>query len=135
MTSPPATVSITEIVLPAHANHYGTLFAGHALMLMAKAAFLAGRSVAQSDVVMASVGDAQFAAPVHVGSVLQLDAWVSRIGRSSMTVCVQGTAERLGEARAIVLKGLFDMVAVDAQGRPRPVPASYRDNIPQEITT
>ena len=64
MTSPPATVSITEIVFPQHANHYGTLFAGHALMLMAKAAFLAGRAVAQSDVVMASVADAQFATPV-----------------------------------------------------------------------
>ncbi len=133
MTSPPATVSITEIVFPQHANHYGTLFAGHALMLMAKAAFLAGRAVAQSDVVMASVADAQFAIPVPVGSVLQLDAWVSRIGRSSMTVCVQGTAECLGAQRAIVLKGLFDMVAVDAKGRPRPVPATYRDRIQQEI--
>lgn len=134
MTSPPATASITEIVFPEHANHYGTLFAGHALQLMAKAAFLAGRAVAQSDVVMASVADAQFATPVPVGSVLQLDAWVSRIGRSSMTVCVQGRAACLGEPPAIVLKGLFDMVAVDAQGRPRPVSATYRHPTQQEIT-
>ena len=41
MTTPQGTVELTEIVFPAVANHYGTLFGGNALQLMAKAAFLA----------------------------------------------------------------------------------------------
>jgi len=125
MTPCPAPVQLTEVVFPEHANHYGTLFAGNALLLMAKAAFLAGRAHAQCDVVVASVGDAQFMAPVPQGSVLRLQAWVSRVGRTSMTVCVSGTAQALGDEVRLVLKGLFEMVAVDGHGRPRPVANAY----------
>ena len=45
MTTPSGTVELRELVLPALANHHGTLFAGQGLQLMAKAAFLAARSV------------------------------------------------------------------------------------------
>lgn len=48
MTTPQGTVELTEIVFPAEANHYGTLFGGNALQLMAKAAFLAARGAAQA---------------------------------------------------------------------------------------
>ena len=44
MTSPIGTAETHELVLPAMANHHGTLFAGEGLQLMAKAAFLAARS-------------------------------------------------------------------------------------------
>lgn len=37
----PAPVSMIEIVFPDQTNHYGTLFGGHALRLMNKAAFVA----------------------------------------------------------------------------------------------
>jgi acyl-CoA thioesterase YciA len=118
MTNQIAAVEVTEIVFPEHANHYGTLFGGNALLLMSKAAFLAARAFAKSDVVMASLGDAQFLAPVPVGSVLRLRAWVTRVGRTSLTVSVTGSAEQLdGEAKTS-LKGLFEMVVVDKSGRP-----------------
>ena len=83
MTTPNGTVELAEIVFPAEANHYGTLFGGNALQLMAKAAFLAARGAAQRDVVMAGVTDVRFLAPVPVGHVLTLRAWVTRVGRSS----------------------------------------------------
>ena len=34
-------VQMVEMIFPEQANHYGTLFGGHALALMAKAAFVA----------------------------------------------------------------------------------------------
>ena len=74
MTTPHGTVELTEIVFPAEANHYGTLFGGNALQLMAKAAFLAARDAAARDVVMAGVTDVRFLAPVPVGHVLTLRA-------------------------------------------------------------
>jgi len=125
MTPPASAIELTEIVFPEHANHYGTLFGGNALLLMSKAAFLAARGFAQSDVVMASCADAQFLARVPVGSVLRLKAFVSRVGRTSLSVCVSATAERIGTDPELALKGLFEMVAVDAQGRPSPIAHTY----------
>ena len=127
MTTPSGTVELNDIVFPGQANHYGTLFAGNALQFMAKAAFLAGRSLAQRDVVMAAVTGIDFMSPIPVGHVLTLRAWVSRVGRSSLTVCVTGLAETLGAPQEEVFKGVFEMVAVDAKGRPVPVDRSYQD--------
>ena len=127
MTTPLGTVETRELVLPVRANHHGTLFAGQGLQLMAQAAFLAARGLAQREVVMAGVTGVQFLAPVPVGSQLTLRAWVSRVGRSSMTVCVTGLADQPGIAPEEVLKGLFEMVAVDAAGRPAAIERSYRN--------
>lgn len=125
MTSLYGTIESCELVLPSHANHRGTLFAGEGLRLMAKAAFLAGRSLAQREVVMASVAAADFLSPVAVGQQLRLRAWVSRVGRSSMTVCVTGLSETPGTPPEEVLKGVFEMVAVDGAGRPAAIDRSY----------
>lgn len=127
MNPPAGTTALHELVLPAHANHRGTLFAGQGLQLMTKAAFLAARGLAQREVVMAGVTRADFLAPVPVGHQLTLRAWVSRIGRSSMTVCVTGLADRPGIPAEEVLKGVFEMVAIDAAGRPAAIDRSYLD--------
>lgn len=127
MTTPLGTAELRELVLPAHANHHGTLFAGQGLQMMAKAAFLAARSLAQREVVMAGVTGVDFHAPVPVGHQLVLRAWVSRIGRSSMTVCVSGLADAPGIPTEEVLKGAFEMVAIDAAGRPAAIDRSYLD--------
>lgn len=114
-----------ELVLPALANHHGTLFAGQGLQLMAKAAFLAARSLAEHEVVMAGISSVEFLAPTPVGHRITVRAWVSRVGRSSMTVCVTGLADLPGAPAEEVLKGLFEMVAVDANGRPVTIHCSY----------
>lgn len=109
-------------IFPAQANHYGTLFAGEALSLMSRAAVLAAAERALGDVVMAGCGGISFSSPVKVGEVLNLDAQVIRTGRASITVSIAGTAGPLGlsDPRP-VMEGLFQMVAVDEGGRPRPI--------------
>jgi acyl-CoA hydrolase len=62
-----------------------------------------------------------------VGYQLVLRGWVSRIGRCSMTVCVTGLADVPGVPAEEVLKGVFEMVAVDAAGRPAAIDRSYLD--------
>lgn len=126
MTTPPGTVELRELVLPVHANHRGTLFAGQGLALLAKVAFLSARSLAQREVVMAGVTGVDFLAPVPVGQQLSLRAWVTRVGRSAMTVCVSGLADAPGMPPEEVLKGMFEMVAVDTAGRPVAIDSSYR---------
>ena len=117
-------IELTEIVFPEHANHYGTLIRRQCAAPDVQSRRVA-RQFAKADVVMARCGDAQFLARVPVGSVLRLRAFVSRVGRSSMTVCVTGIAERPGEPAEIALKGVFEMVAVDADGRPARIPHTY----------
>lgn len=123
----PATVTV-EMIFPDQANHYGTLFGGNGLSLMAKAAFVAASRRARGPVVLASATRSNFPAPVRVGDLLELSARVTRVGRASLSVAVEGVAEEIasGQRRA-VLSGAFEMVAVDAAGRPRPIAAeSFR---------
>lgn len=127
----PDETSFIEMVFPDQANHYGTLFGGNALSLMGKAAFVAATRRARTPVVMASAEKTEFHVPVRVGEIIELSARVTRVGRTSMTVEVEMTAEALlSGARRLAVRGAFEMVAVDANGRPIPVPfpsASSKD--------
>ncbi len=109
----------TEVVFPEHANHYGTLFAGSALALMAKAAFVAGARHAGCNVVMARSKNVEFTEPVKVGELIEIIGHVERAGRSSMTVTVEIVRESVADgARKRVVHGTFEMVAVNSDGRP-----------------
>ncbi len=126
MSSPPLPpheeTRFAEMVFPDQANHYGALFAGAGLALLSKAAFVAASRRARGDVVMARSEATDFHTPVRVGELLDLSARVVRVGRSSLTVLVEGVAETLSTgARRPALSGRFEMVAVDADGRPVPI--------------
>lgn len=111
---------MVEMVFPEQANHYGTLFGGTALSLMARAAFVAATRRARGVVVMARSERVDFTTPVQVGELLELRSEIIRIGRSSMSVAVTGIAEEMDTGnRREALRGRFEMVAVDASGRPR----------------
>ena len=124
-----ANTEMTELVLPAQANHYGTLFAGQALSMLAQAAFTAASRHARSNVVLAGVENLRFTAPVPVGNLFIMAARVISAGRSSMVVEVIASREdpQTG-ARAPVAQGQFQMVAVNEHGRPQKITA-------QEIST
>lgn len=124
-----ANTEMTELVLPAQANHYGTLFAGQALSMPAQAAFTAASRHARSNVVLAGVENLRFTAPVPVGNLFIMAARVISAGRSSMVVEVIASHEdpQTG-ARAPVAQGQFQMVAVNEHGRPQKITA-------QEIST
>lgn len=106
---------MVEMIFPEQANHYGTLFGGNALALMAKTAFVAASRHAGCSVVMARSEQVDFATPIRVGEILELTGRVIRTGRTSMTVEVLGQT-----ATRPALRGRFVMVAVDDAGRPQP---------------
>lgn len=118
----PNETRFVEIIFPEQANHYGTLFGGTALNLMSKAAAIAAARRAGGSVVMASSDKVDFHMPVAVGQLVELLARVVRVGRTSMTVKVDVIAETLGKGdRKLAMQGRFEMVAVDAEGRPMPI--------------
>ncbi len=122
---PSGTTRFLEMIFPEQSNHYGTLFGGTALSLLGKAAFVAASRCARRAVVMAASERVDFLDPVKVGEILDVEARVVRVGRSSMTVAVEAVAESLvsGERRP-ALRGSFEMVAIDEDGNPAPVRSS-----------
>ena len=128
-------VRLIEVVFPEHTNHYGTLFGGQALQLLSKAAFLGARDCVRGDVVMARCGEVLFHAPVRLGSTLVLETRVARIGRSSLTVRVAGSVQDVAtHTLTRVLDAEFDMVAVDAAGRPVRLAGTSRPRHPTRTT-
>lgn len=109
---------MVEMIFPEHANHYGTLFGGNALALMAKAAFVEATRHAATRVVMARSEQVDFTTPIRVGQILDLSARIVGTGRSSITVEVQG---HVSDATRPVLSGRFVMVSVDGSGRPQAI--------------
>ena len=115
-------ISMIEIVFPDQTNHYGTLFGGHALRLMDKAAFVAASRFARRMVVTACSERVDFKAPVHHGSLVELIASVIATGRTSMTVSVDLFSEDLlSGQRQLCANGRFVLVALDEQGKPTTV--------------
>ena len=74
--------------------------------------------------VTAAVKEMAFAKPMKVGDTLCIYTHVERVGRTSMTLKVEAWAQRyLSELMEKVTDADFIMVALDGQGRPKPVPA------------
>lgn len=119
MTEQALKTRYVEMIFPDQANHYGTLFGGNALSLLSKAAFISASRHTHQHVVMAACSDVQFHLPVKVGQALEMTAQVVRSGRSSMSVEVVGMAESFCTGQKHhAIQCRFEMVAVDAQGRP-----------------
>lgn len=113
---------MVEVVFPHQTNHYGTLFGGHAMAMMDKAAFVAASRHARAQVVTASSERIEFHAPARHGDLVELTARVVGTGRTSLSVDVEMHAEDLvsGERRRVT-SGRFTMVAIGEDGRPTPV--------------
>ncbi len=124
---PASALELTELILPQQANHYGTLFGPNALALLGKAAFLVAARFTRQSVVMAAASQIEFLAPIPVGALVRVLARVTRVGRTSMSVQVIATFDTAPGTRADeVLRGEFQMVAVDELGRPTAVHVSAK---------
>jgi acyl-CoA thioesterase YciA len=65
-----------------------------------------------------------FAKPMKIGDTLCVYTHITRIGRTSMTLKVEAWAQRyLSDLMEKVTDADFIMVALDAVGKPKPIPA------------
>lgn len=111
------------LMLPEHANHLGHVHGGWIMKLVDEAGGLAATRHARRPVVTVAVDGMVFHRPVLTGSVLQLDALVVAVGRTSVDVEVvvshedpiQGTLELVHTASMVY-------VALGEDHRPCPVP-------------
>src|SRR5438270_7552098 len=132
MTFAPGTaVRLIDMVFPCGANRHGTLFGGVALAHMDKIAFLAASRHARAPMVTASSDKLDFAAPAKVGEMIEASARVVRVGRSSLDVAVELSAEDpvRGKAR-LCTSGRFTLVAVKAPETRLPLPPLKTSSTP-----
>ncbi len=114
---------LTDIVLPGETNPLGNLFGGELLARMDRACSIAARRHSRRIVVTASVNHVAFNKAVPVGSVVTIEAKVTRAFKSSMEIYVDVWSEdRESQERSKVNEGIYTFVAVNNTGAPVSIP-------------
>ena len=113
----------TESVLPNDTNHVGGLFGGRLMQWMDITTAIAAHRHCKRVVVTASVNNVSFDQQIKQGSIITLEAKVSRAFSTSMEVYVDVFVEDsiTGEKRRCN-HAYFTFVAIDQNGSPLPVP-------------
>lgn len=114
---------LTDMVLPSETNPLNNLFGGELLARMDRAASIAARRHSRRITVTASVNHVAFNRSIPLGSVVTVEAKVSRAFKTSMEVFLDvwiedresGLKEKANEA-------IYTFVAVDDFGKPVNVP-------------
>jgi acyl-CoA hydrolase len=121
---PQDTVCImTDIVLPGETNPLNNLFGGDLLARMDRAASIAAGRHAGQVVVTASVNHVAFNRAIPLGSVVTIEAKVSRTFNSSMETFIDVWVEdRKSGHKEKANEAIYTFVAVDENGNPVKVP-------------
>ena len=116
--------ALRVVPMPADANHDGDIFGGWIMAQVDVAGGTVAGRVARGRVATVSVNSFVFKQPVQIGDVLSFYAELQRIGNTSVTINVEVYAER-GRADTKVVKvteAALTYVAIDSEGKPRPIP-------------
>src|ERR687891_1129006 len=115
--------AVRTLAMPADTNPSGDIFGGWVLAQMDLAAGIVAAQRAQGRVATVALDGLSFHLPVYVGDLVSCHADVVKVGRTSMTIKVDTYVIRSRTMEEVkVTEGHFTMVAIDADGRPRPVP-------------
>ena len=116
--------AVRMLAMPADTNPSGDIFGGWLMSQMDIAGGIAAATRAKGRVVTVAVEGMEFHQPVYVGDLVSCYADVVATGTTSITVKVETLARRRAGGDTVkVTEGTFVFVALDADGRPRPVPA------------
>ncbi|PHS67024.1 MAG: acyl-CoA thioesterase [Flavobacterium sp.] len=114
---------LTDMVLPSETNPVGNMFGGELLARMDRAAGISARRHCRRIVTTVSVNHVAFNKMIPLGSVVTIEAKVSRAFKSSMEVFMDIWIEdRESGMRKKSNEGIYTFVAVDESGQPVPVP-------------
>ncbi len=115
--------AVRMLAMPADTNPSGDIFGGWLMSQMDIAGGIAAAARAKGRAVTVAVEGMEFHQPVYVGDLVSCYADVVATGTTSITVKIETLARRRagGDTRKVT-EGTFVFVAIDADGRPRPVP-------------
>lgn len=114
---------LTDVVLPGETNPLNNLFGGELLARMDRAASITARRHSRRICVTASVNNVAFNRAIPLGSVVTVEAKVSRAFSSSMEIFIDVWIEdRESGIKTKANEAIYTFVAVDETGRPVAVP-------------
>lgn len=116
--------TMVQLIFPSDTNYHGTMFGGKVMEYMDKIAAITSMRHARKPVVTASTDSLDFVAPIRVGEVIEVEAFVTWTHNSSMEVFVKVQTENVytGE-RKMAVTAFFTFVALDDSGKSAKVPA------------
>ena len=124
---------LTDLVLPSETNPLNNLFGGELLARMDRAASIAARRHSRRIVVTASVNHVAFNKTVPLGSVVTVQAKVSRAFKTSMEIYIDvWTEDRESGICSRANEAIYTFVAVDEQGQPVPVPQLNPESVEEK---
>jgi len=112
--------------MPADANQNGDIFGGWIMAQVDIAGGTMAGRIARGRVATVAVKEFVFKQPVQIGDLLSFYVDLVRVGKTSITVTVEVFAERRPSDPTVVkvTEATLTYVAIDPDGRPRPVPRS-----------
>ena len=118
------TTTTTEIVLPNDTNALGNLHGGKLMLWMDVVSAISAHRMCKRVVVTASVNNISFRHGIKLGSIVTLEAKVSRSFHTSMEVVIDVWVEdRLTGNKKKHNEAIFTFVALDQKnGKPIPIP-------------
>jgi len=109
----------TDMVMPSETNHLNYLFGGELLARMDRAAYITARRHSRRIAVTASVNHVAFNTAIPVGSVVTIEAQISRTFNTSMEVFIDVYIEdRISGIRTKANEAIYTFVAVDDTLKP-----------------
>ena len=113
----------TDVVMPGDTNSLNNLFGGELLARMDKVASIAAIKHSEHIVVTASVNNVAFGEPVPNGSILTIEAKVSRAFNSSMEVFIDVWKQnKTNPKKTKVNEAIYTFVALNKKGKTVKVP-------------
>jgi len=115
--------TLTEIVLPNDTNNLNNLMGGRLLHWMDIAAAITAHRHCNRTCVTAAVNNVSFEHPIPRGSIVTLEANISRAFSSSMEIFIDVWIEdRMSGSKTKCNEAIYTFVAVDSMSKPTKVP-------------
>ena len=115
--------TLTEIVLPNDTNNLNNLMGGRLLHWMDIAAAITAHRHCNRTCVTAAVNNVSFEHPIPRGSIVTLEANISRAFSSSMEIFIDVWIEdRMSGNKTKCNEAIYTFVAVDSMSKPTKVP-------------
>jgi acyl-CoA thioesterase YciA len=116
---------LRTLAMPADTNANGDIFGGWIMSQIDLAGAILAKEISHGRVVTVSVSSITFKQPVRVGDVVCVHGECVRIGKTSLSINLEVwvkpvNVDGIGE-RYQVCEATFNYVAIDSEGRPRPV--------------
>ena len=116
-------VEMTELVLPQHTNPLGSVFGGTILSWVDIAATISAQRHSGHVMVTASLDAMNFLAPIQLGWIVSISAFVNYAGNTSCEVEISIRAEDpITKTHHHTASAYVTMVALDRQGKPQKIP-------------